>query len=128
MFLLRIITDLQNIFKFGLLITHTRIKLLIKKKMGVTQVFFELNKLKRKLAAILKRLCCHSNYSYTLFRHNFWFSKCCSISNISFHSSNKLTTTLTGGCQLTIQLGWKGSTLFWCLIFKTNVCIRAKGQ
>ena len=39
--------------------------------MGVTKVFFELNQFKRKLAAILKRHCCHSNHSYALFRSSF---------------------------------------------------------
>ena len=35
--------------------------------------------LKSKLAAILKRFCCHSNYSYAYFRCSFWFLKSCYI-------------------------------------------------
>jgi hypothetical protein len=53
--------DLQNFLKIVLMIAHTRKKLLIK--------YFRIKLC--KLAAVLKRHCCHSNYSYRLFRYSF---------------------------------------------------------
>ena len=73
-----------NFFKLAEIISYTKRKSFLKKKIGVTELVFELNCSKVKISAILKRHCCHSNSGYVTFVKESKLFRCHSMQVRSF--------------------------------------------